>query len=311
MISIVIPSFNEEENITLLYDQIKASMSAFEYECIFVDDGSNDRTFKRIKDLAKEDNRVKGISFSRNFGHQVALLAGITETKGEIIVSLDADGQHPPHLIPGLIKKMEEGYDIVNKMERGKKIVKTRRLTTKDAGKIKNATSKWYYRLINMLTDVRIEPASSDFRAMSRKATDAFLLMDEKDRFTRGLVSWMGFNQAIIEFDAPSRMTGASKYTFKKMLRFAWDGITSFSSKPLKFSLYVGLFSLFFGILYSIYAVIVFCMGNTIPGWTSMMLAILILGGIQLMSLGIIGEYLSRIFTESKNRPHYFINEKC
>ena len=179
------------------------------------------------------------------------------------------------------------------------------------AGLIKNMTYKGFYTFINKMTDVKIEPASSDFRLMSRKAVDAFLQFEEKDRFTRGLISWMGFKQAFVEFEAPRRRGGVSKYTFRKMLHFAWDGITSFSSKPLKISLYVGLLSLGMGFLYAVYALIEFILGNTIPGWTSMMLVILFLGGVQLLSLGIIGQYLSRIFNEAKNRPHYFIQDRC
>jgi len=189
--------------------------------------------------------------------------------------------------------------------------VNTKRLNTEDAGIIKKASSKGYYKLINLLTNVRIEPASSDFRLMSRKVVEAFLQIDETDRFTRGLVSWMGYKQAIVVYNAPSRMTGTTKYTLRKMLSFAWDGITSFSSKPLKFSLFSGLFALVFGGIYSIYILIRFIQGETIPGWASMMLVILLLGGIQLLSLGIIGSYLSRIFHEAKNRPHYFIEDRC
>ncbi len=300
-ISIVIPSYNEESNIALLFDKIKKVLTGLSYECIFVDDGSKDATFKNIKELATNNIEVKGISFSRNFGHQIALLAGLKESEGDVIIMMDADGQHPPEVIPELLKKHDEGFEIVN----------TRRLSTADAGAFKKFTSKSYYRLINSLTEVRIEPASSDFRLMSRKVADAFLQIEEKDRFTRGLVSWMGFKQTIVEFNAPPRMTGVSKYTFKKMIHFAWDGITSFSSKPLKFSLFAGLFSLVFGVIYSFYALIEFILGNTIPGWTSTILIILLLGGVQLLSLGIIGQYLSRIFNEAKNRPHYFIQDRC
>lgn len=300
-ISIVIPSYNEESNIALLFDKIKKVLTGLSYECIFVDDGSKDATFKNIKELATNNIEVKGISFSRNFGHQIALLAGLKESEGDVIIMMDADGQHPPEVIPELLKKHDDGFEIVN----------TRRLSTADAGAFKKFTSKSYYRLINSLTEVRIEPASSDFRLMSRKVADAFLQIEEKDRFTRGLVSWMGFKQTIVEFNAPPRMTGVSKYTFKKMIHFAWDGITSFSSKPLKFSLFAGLFSLVFGVIYSFYALIEFILGNTIPGWTSTILIILLLGGVQLLSLGIIGQYLSRIFNEAKNRPHYFIQDRC
>ncbi|MCY1720377.1 glycosyltransferase family 2 protein [Prolixibacteraceae bacterium Z1-6] len=300
-ISIVIPSFNEEDNIALLFEKIKTILQKEDYECIFVDDGSRDATFENIRKIAAENKQVKGISFSRNFGHQTALLAGLTEADGDVVIMMDADGQHPPEVIPELLNQYQKGFEIVN----------TRRLSTGDAGAAKNLSSKGYYKFVNLLTDIKIEPASSDFRLMTRKAVDAFLQIDEKDRFTRGLISWMGFKQTIVEFTAPPRMTGVSKYTFKKMLTFAWDGITSFSSKPLKFSLYAGIFALLFGGIYSIYILIIFIMGKTIPGWASMMLVILLLGGIQLLSLGIIGEYLSRIFNEAKNRPHYFIQDRC
>ncbi|MCK9207845.1 MAG: glycosyltransferase family 2 protein [Salinivirgaceae bacterium] len=300
-ISIVIPSFNEEKNIPVLFDEIREVLKGEDFECIFIDDGSSDETFSIIKGLSAHYAEVKGISFSRNFGHQIALLAGISESLGDITISMDADGQHPASVIPDLIEKYQQGFDIVN----------TRRLKTEDAGLIKNMTSKGFYTFINKMTDVKIEPASSDFRLMSRKAVDAFLQFEEKDRFTRGLISWMGFKQAFVEFDAPRRRSGVSKYTFRKMLHFAWDGITSFSSKPLKISLYVGLLSLGMGFLYAVYALIEFILGNTIPGWTSMMLVILFLGGVQLLSLGIIGQYLSRIFNEAKNRPSYFIQDRC
>ena len=300
-ISIVVPSFNEEKNIPVLFDEVREVLKGEDFECIFIDDGSSDETFSIIKGLSAHYTEVKGISFSRNFGHQIALLAGISESLGDITISMDADGQHPASVIPDLIEKYQQGFDIVN----------TRRLKTEDAGLIKNMTSKGFYTFINKMTDVKIEPASSDFRLMSRKAVDAFLQFEEKDRFTRGLISWMGFKQAFVEFDAPRRRSGVSKYTFRKMLHFAWDGITSFSSKPLKISLYVGLLSLGMGFLYAVYALIEFILGNTIPGWTSMMLVILFLGGVQLLSLGIIGQYLSRIFNEAKNRPHYFIQDRC
>jgi len=300
-ISIVVPSFNEEKNIPVLFDEVREVLKGEDFECIFIDDGSSDETFSIIKGLSAHYTEVKGISFSRNFGHQIALLAGISESLGDITISMDADGQHPASVIPDLIEKYQQGFDIVN----------TRRLKTEDAGLIKNMTSKGFYTFINKMTDVKIEPASSDFRLMSRKAVDAFLQFEEKDRFTRGLISWMGFKQAFVEFEAPRRRGGVSKYTFRKMLHFAWDGITSFSSKPLKISLYVGLLSLGMGFLYAVYALIEFILGNTIPGWTSMMLVILFLGGVQLLSLGIIGQYLSRIFNEAKNRPSYFIQDRC
>lgn len=300
-LSIIIPSYNEEKNISLLYSKITRSLYDYEYECIFVDDGSQDNTFNEIQKLSQEDTKVKGISLSRNFGHQTAILAGLTEAKNEIIITMDADGQHPPEIIKKLIEEHKKGFDIVN----------TRRISTADAKHFKKITSKWYYKILNALADVKIEAASSDFRLMTKETVDAFLKIDEKDRFTRGLIKWMGYNQSIIEFDAPERMTGKSKYSFKKMFRFAFDGITSFSTKPLKFSLITGLLSITIGIIYSIYIIVMYFFGNTTPGWASTMLVILILGGIQLLSIGIIGEYISGIFKESKNRPHYFIKDRC
>jgi len=300
-LSIVIPAYNEEKNIKLLYKQIISALKNFEFECIFVDDGSKDNTFEEIKILSEKDNRIKGLSFSRNFGHQTALLAGLKEVENDIIITIDADGQHPPVIIPELINEYQKGFDIVN----------TKRISTADASFFKKLSSKWYYKILNTLTDIKIESDSSDFRLMTKRTVNAFLQIDEKDRFTRGLVKWIGFKQSVIEFKAPERMSGKSKYTFRKMFRFAFDGITSFSSKPLKFSIITGIFSLFSGIIYSIYIIIMYSIGKTTPGWASMMLVILILGGFQLLSIGIIGEYISRIFNETKNRPHYFIKEKC
>jgi len=300
-ISIVIPAYNEEDNIIPLYQSISEILTNNDFECIFVDDGSTDNTFEHIKKLSDENANVRGISFSRNFGHQIALLAGLKEAKNDLVIMLDSDGQHPPQIIPELINKYNEGYDIVN----------TKRLSTEDNNIFKNISSKLYYRMLNVLTDVPIEASSSDFRLMSRKAVDAFLKLEEKDRFTRGLVSWIGFKQAVVSYKAPKRKHGKSKYTFRKMLRLAWDGITSFSSKPLKLSMYIGIFSLIFGILYSFYALFAHFAGNTIQGWTSTIIIILLLGGFQLLSIGIIGEYLSRIFNEAKNRPHYFIKDRC
>ncbi len=300
-ISVVIPSYNEEQNISLLFEKLQKMFSALSYNLIFVDDGSRDRTFEEVKKLSSKYSNVCGISLSRNFGHQVALYAGLQEAKGDVIIMMDADGQHPPEVIPKLLEEFNKGFDIVN----------TRRLSTQDAGQFKNISSKLFYRLINSLTELKIEPASSDFRLMSRKAVDAFLKIEEKDRFTRGLVSWMGFRQNIIEYEAPERMTGKSKYTLKRMVRFAIDGITSFSARPLKISFMAGIITLLIAFIYSVYVIVVAIMGETVKGWTSLMLVILFIGGVQLLSIGIIGEYLSRIFNESKNRPLYFINDRC
>lgn len=300
-ISIVIPLLNEEGNINILYQSILSAVEKMNknFEIIFVDDGSKDNSFKIISDICDKNSNVLGISLSRNFGHQIAITAGIEHASGNAVITMDADLQHPAEIIPLLYEKYKEGYDIVN----------TIREETADEGAFKKITSKGFYALINKLSDTRIEPASADFRLMSRKAVTAFLQIKEKDRFTRGLVSWMGFKQTHVAYTAPERFSGKSKYSVKKMFRFASDGITSFSSKPLRISFYAGLVVSLIGLFYATYAVVEFFRGKTIPGWTSLMVTVLIIGGIQLISIGIIGEYIARVFNEAKNRPLYFVKE--
>jgi glycosyltransferase involved in cell wall biosynthesis len=302
LLSIVVPCFNEEKNITQLYDELVIVLNRInaQYEIIFIDDGSKDNTFSVIKNISEKDKNVSGISLSRNFGHQVAIMAGLQHSKGDLAIMMDADLQHPPEIILQLIAEYEKGFDIVN----------TKRLDTQGAGVIKKISSSFFYRLINFLSDVKIESSSADFRLMTRKAVDAFLRLEEKDRFTRGLISWMGFKQSVIEYTVSLRFAGKSKYTLKKMFHFGMDGITSFSSKPLRISFYLGLFLFFVGLLYSVYAIVRYFNGNTVAGWTSILVSVLIIGGIQLLSIGIIGEYIARIFNEAKARPLYFIKER-
>jgi len=302
MLSIVVPAYFEEKNISHLYGEIVQALSQnkIEFEIIFVDDGSKDHTYEEISKLANSDSRVVGLRLTRNFGHQIAILAGLNEAQGERIIMMDADGQHPPSMILPLLEKMEEGYDIVN----------TVREYARDAGFFKKRSSRLFYRLFNALSDVKIEKDSSDFRIMTREALTAFLSIDEQNRFTRGLVSWMGFRQSSLPYVAPERHSGQSKYSVRRMFSFAFEGLTAFSSKPLRISTYLGMIVLIFGIAYAIYAVVVYLMGASNPGWTSLLISILILGGTQLLILGIIGEYIARIFTESKRRPHYFIEKR-
>jgi polyisoprenyl-phosphate glycosyltransferase len=301
-ISIVVPALNEEGNVRALCRRLAQAMEGLtqNYEVIFVDDGSEDRTFSIVKTLHAEDPRIRGVSFSRNFGHQIALLAGMRRAGGRVVVTMDGDLQHPPELIPELYRKYREGCDIVN----------TRRIDEASAGFFKKQSSRLFYRLINYLSDVRIEPASADFRLMSRPTVEAFLDIPERDRFTRGLVSWMGFRQAVVEYRAEARASGRSKYSLKKMIRFGLNGITSFSSRPLRISFYTGCIISFAGLVYAIYAIAQFFSGHTIPGWTSILLSLLIIGGVILINLGIIGEYIARIFNEVKARPLYFIKDQ-
>jgi dolichol-phosphate mannosyltransferase len=302
LLSIVVPCFNEEQNLEHLYNALVSVLKniSHSYEIIFADDGSRDHTFEVVKKLAASDSHVCGVSLSRNFGHQVAIMAGMKHSKGDIVVMMDADLQHPPEVIPQLIAEYEKGFDIVN----------TRRLATQGVGVMKKISSSLFYRLLNFLSNVRIEPSSADFRLMTRKAVDAFLQLEEKDRFTRGLISWMGFEQSVVEYTAATRFEGRSKYTLKKVFHFGMDGITSFSTKPLRISFYTGLLIFFIGLVYSLYAIIQNIRGQTVAGWTSILVSVLIIGGIQLLSIGIIGEYIARIFNETKARPLYFIKDK-
>lgn len=301
-ISIVVPVFNEAPNIAVLVSRIMNAVLPLNktVELILVDDGSKDGTMAEIHRIKADYPALKGISLSRNFGHQVALTAGIEHAGGNVVISLDGDLQHPPELIPELYATYQKGFDIVN----------TLRLETEDESRFKRITSNGFYSLINKLSDVEIKPGAADYRLMSRRCVDAFLRLKERDRFTRGLISWMGYAQAFIPYKAEKRNAGKSKYTLRKMVRFALDGLTSFSAKPLRMPLYLGLIFAFFGFIYSIYAIVNFALGHTMPGWTSMLVITLLIGGVQMISLGIIGEYLARIYTEAKARPLYFVKDK-
>lgn len=300
-ISVVVPAFNEDGNIEEIHKHLIATLSEMGiiFELIFVDDGSKDRTWELISSFSDKDERVIGIGLSRNFGHQIALVAGIEHARGNYVVTMDADLQHPTNLIPTLYKEGLNGADIVN----------TIRSNSSGEKGMKRATSRLFYKIANRVSEVKIQSASADFRLMNRKAIDAFMQLKEKDRFTRGLVGWMGFKQVFITFDAPKRFAGKSKYTYRRMFQFAGDGFFSFSSRPLRVSFYLGLLACVLGFGYAIYSIIQHALGNTIPGWTSLMTVVIILGGIQLLSLGIIGEYISRIFNEVKNRPLYYVQK--
>ncbi|UCG26640.1 MAG: glycosyltransferase family 2 protein [Bacteroidales bacterium] len=301
-LSIVIPLYNEENNLEELYEELVAVLKTMgkSYEIVFIDDGSRDKSFEIVRKLYNHDKRITGLSLSRNFGHQVALVAGMEYASGDVVVMMDADFQHPPELITLLYQKYSEGFDIVN----------TRRVETEGIRIFKRLTSWLYYKLINFLSDMKIEASSSDFRLMNRRSVDAFLRFQERNRFNRGLITWMGFKQEIVEYKAPTRLRGRSKYTLRKMMSLGLDGITSFSSKPLRISFYTGLFIFLAGIAYAVFAIINHFRGMNIPGWTSTILIILLVGGFQLLSLGIIGEYIARIYSESKSRPIYFLKDK-
>lgn len=302
LVSVVIPCFNEKDNLPLLYQQLKDVLEPYpSYELIFVDDGSTDETLSTLRNIAEMDVCVKFISFSRNFGHQHALKAGLDHASGDCVICLDADLQHPPALIPLMIGKWKEGYEVVN----------TIRGAQKSLSFSKKMSSGLFYGIISKLSAVEIRPGMADFRLLDRKVVNALKQFNENYIFLRGLIPWMGFNQTSLPFEPSERHKGKTKYSFAKMLRLALDGITSFSNKPLYLS--IGLGSVIAGIafLYGIYALYVHLFtDDALPGWTSITASVLFIGGIQLIMLGIIGIYLGKLFIENKRRPNYIIRQK-
>ena len=297
-LSLVVPAFNESGNIRPFYAAVIPILEGLliTFNIIFVDDGSEDNTFLEISDLAREDNRVRGIALSRNFGHQIAVCAGLEHADGEAVVAMDADLQQPPAILAELYKKFLEGYEVVVAVH-------------KDYGTAswqKRCSSKLFYFLLNQLSDVRVPP-SGDFFLLSRKAATHFGRFSERTRFNRGLVQWMGLPQATVEYAVQPRFSGASKYTLKKMCKLAFDGIFSFSSRPLRMFLYSGVTLVGISSCYAFYAVIVYFQDKTVPGWTSLLLCVLFLGGCQLIGIGVLGEYIGRIFHEVKARPLYLV----
>lgn len=301
-ISIVVPVYNEQDNLKEFHKRITAIMNdtGYDYNMVFVDDGSKDSSAFILKQLVEEDNHVEAYLLSRNYGHQMALTCGLDNADGDAVITMDGDLQHPPELLPELIRLWEEGSEIVM----------TKRLATEDAGFLKNITSSCYYKLINIMSKVEITPGGSDFRLMDKKAVEAFRLYRERARFIRGMVSTLGFNVSVVEFVAPPRFAGHSKFNLHKMLHFALDGITAFSNLPLRWAFYLGLF---FGLcsllLLGHVFYVKFISDDAVPGWATTTVSILFLGGIQLVGIGILGEYIGRIFEEIKHRPLYLVSK--
>lgn len=299
-ISIVVPVFNEEDNLREFYKHATNVMQAesYDYNIIFVDDGSRDSSALILAELSKQDGHVEAYLLSRNYGHQMALTCGLDHADGDAVITMDGDMQHPPELLPKLLRLWEAGNDIVQ----------TKRLATEDAGFFKNITSSVYYKLINALSNVEITPGGSDFRLMDRVAVDAFKLYRERARFIRGLVNTLGFKVAVLEFVAPPRFAGHSKFNLHKMLHFALDGITAFSNLPLRWAFYIGLiFGISSILLLGHVFFVKFVTNDAVPGWATTTVCILFLGGIQLVGIGILGEYIGRIFEEIKHRPLYLV----
>src|SRR5688572_14598218 len=300
-ISFVIPVYNEAANIPLLYKELVNTLAGIPYACefIFVDDGSTDDSLITIKRLSETDSNVFYIELSRNFGHQYALKAGLDLSRGDCVISMDCDLQHPPDVIKELIGKWEEGYDVVY----------TRRKEDKKLPRLKRKTSMLFYKLLNKISDVKLENGTADFRLMNRNILNAFSHLNESELFIRGLIKWTGFRQYAIDYNPRERHTGESKYTFKKMLSFAFRGITSFSVKPLKLIAYLGLVLFLISIVLVPYALISYFIGHVVSGWTSLMITIIFFGSLQLLMIGILGLYISKLVSQSKQRPLYFIRE--
>jgi dolichol-phosphate mannosyltransferase len=296
-ISIVVPVCNEEENIYALHDELRKHVPQF--ELLFVDDGSTDGTLLSIQELSQTNSNVKCISLSRNFGHQNALMAGLQYATGDIIITMDGDLQHPPSYIPEMIKMLEQGYDIVI----------TKRASTKNISGLKKMYSSIFYRFINSISDTYVEPNASDFRAFNRKVLNSILLFKERELFLRGIFSWIGFKTATINFNAPERMYGKTKYSFSNMSKLALKGITAFSFKPLRVAVLIGLVISMAAFGFGIFALVSYYRGDTVPGWASTIIAIMLLGGTQLLAIGLLGEYIASLFVETKNRPLYLVDK--
>lgn len=303
ILSIIIPIYNEEHNIPALYARLKNVVSSLEltYEFVFVNDGSKDNSITLIKQLASIDTAVKYIDFSRNFGHQIAVTAGLDGCTGDKIVIIDADLQDPPELIVEMYAKMQEGYEVVY----------AKRRTRKGESFLKKYTAQVFYRTLASITSISIPVDTGDFRMIDRKIVDVLKNMPEQHKFLRGQISWIGFNQTFVEYDRDERLAGVTGYTYKKMIRFALDGITSFSDLPIRFATISGFvvsFIAFIIMLYALYSR--FILQDYVPGWTSLILSVMFIGGIQLIAIGIIGEYISRISSNVRQRPLYIVREK-
>lgn len=303
-ICVVTPCFNEEEAIVYFYKAIKEVLNAlpeYDHHILTVDDGSSDRTLEVLNGLAEKDPCLRVYSLSRNFGHQVALSAGLDAARGDAIIMMDSDLQHPPTLIPQMVALWREGNDIVSAV----------RDHTEGVSFLKRMTSDGFYWVINKLGDTRMVTGAADFCLLSRKAHLALLTMPERHRFLRGLVSWMGFKRAFIHFQAPRRVAGTSKYTVWKMLRLALDAVFSFSTTPIRAAARLGLIVVVLSFVYLLYVLMLHILGKHVePGWSSTMFVVLLLGGIQLAFIGVIGQYIARVFEEVKARPLYLLKQK-
>lgn len=301
-ISAIIPSYNEQDNVGLMYERMTKTLSKIspDYEIIYINDCSKDQTLLRIKELAAKDTHVKYLSFSRNFGHQIAVSAGLDYCSGKAVVIIDGDLQDPPELIEPMYEKYKEGY----------KVVYARRTSREGETWFKKATAKIFYRLLASMTSIDIPVDVGDFRLIDQVIVKHLRNMPEKSKYIRGQISWIGYKQTFVNYHRDARIYGKTNYPLRKMLRFALDGITAFSDKPLKIASGLGIVAAIVSLLALVYALVAhFCFNSTITGWTSLILSVLFIGGVQLITIGIIGEYIARINNDVRNRPLYILEE--
>lgn len=300
-IQVILPAHNEEGNIIPIYQELISVLNKhpYNFSLIFVDDGSTDYTLQKILDLSAKDDRIKYLQLSRNFGHQNAIKAGLDYCNADILIMMDCDLQHPPDLLSQMIHLYESGYEIV----------RTRRRSLSTQGYFKRKTSGLFYRLLNHFSDIRLEEGSADFRLISGKAIVHLKDFNEFDLFYRGLIKWMGYNQASLEYDPCDRYTGETKYTYRKMFSFGLKGFTSFSVRPLYFAAFLGIFFAMLSVLYIPYIIYALYKNMAVNGWASVVASVVFFGSLNLTVLGIIGIYISKIFHQVKGRPHYLIRE--
>lgn len=300
-ITFVLPAFNEEENIDKLYEAIVGEFNTIDYiyEILIINDGSSDGTLKKIKELAKNDKQVKYVSFSRNFGKEAAIYAGLQNSTGEAVILMDSDLQHPATLVKEMIEGYEQGYH---------QVVACR--NRKGESAIHRLITGMFYRSMNKISEVQLENGAGDFRLLSRKAVDSLLQLSENNRFSKGLFEWIGLSKKNIYYDNVERQNGESKWSSSALFSYALDGLLSFNTKPLRICLYLGVLTFISGLIFIATTFLeVLTKGITVPGYFTTISAILLIGGLQLLSLGIIGEYIGRIYNEAKRRPHYIVNE--
>jgi polyisoprenyl-phosphate glycosyltransferase len=300
LVSVVIPAYNEEKNVPAVYQAVRSSLPGPEVcEIIFVDDGSSDATAERIRSLRARDSSVRLIRFGRNFGQQSALLAGLEAARGAAVITLDCDLQHPPELLPRMVQAWGDGAKVVQMVRR----------QTAGVGFFKTSTSRVFYWFVNILSETPVVSGAADYQLLDRAVVDAVLQFKDRYPFVRGLVGWLGFPATKIEYAAPERHTGTTGYTLRKMLRLSLQAVMGLSSKPLRFSFYFGLLTAVFCVLYAAFAVVALAAGKAVQGWTSVIVMVTFLGAVQLVSIGIVGEYLARVYEQSRGVPRYVIVE--